>query len=311
VLDPEPRREPATGPRSRAEALSIARLFDHMEPQLDATGPAYRRDAYEEAPTITHRAAPPARLSAGTRGALFAGGALSLMIVFVAGFLSAVLMLGEHNPDGEIAIRTAPLPPVAADAASPPVPAEPQRELVPSANAGRTGQDPAPAPEIAAAEQARDTAIAPPAITPPAPPPEAVPDAAPETPSTAAALPEARVATDSFVYPPGKPAAPARAQAAAADTQAPALQTGIGPPGGNYSLQFGAFRDRANAEALLRELRGVAQAGVAEEAGATGRTLFFVRAGAFRTRAEALQAVEALRRESGHVTFVHANTGTG
>ena len=115
----------------------------------------------------------------------------------------------------------------------------------------------------------------------------------------------ATIATDTIIYPGAKPSQPARSDVASAETSV------LGGPGGNYSLQFGAFRDKSNAAALVRELQSAAKAGIVAEQGATGAPLFYVRAGAFQTRAEALEAVKSLRGSAGIVTFVHANRGTG
>lgn len=299
------------------ERLSITQLFQHMEPQPRS----YRTDAHEDAPKITHTSEDRVRRSPLATTAMLGGAALSVLIVFVAGFLTAVLVFGEPDAGGEVAIRTAPAPvterPVAATETPLPPPSE---GIVPSATAGRAPL-PAPAPEIAAAEEARDAALRagsaetanaggpPMPQTAPTPP---VQETAIAPPAEVAVTPPPVVLNDRIFLPPVKPSEPERA--AATDTAAvdPAPTSGIlAAPSSNYSLQFGAFRDRANAEALVREIAGVAQGGITEEIGATGTALYYVRAGAFQTRAEALEAVRALRRATGIVTFVHANRETG
>ncbi|MDF1750693.1 MAG: SPOR domain-containing protein [Alphaproteobacteria bacterium] len=317
--------DPANGPeRLRPDAspwrkptherLSISKLFEHMDPQPRS----YRTDAYEDAEKITHTAPSGLTLSSGSLSALVAGGIATLFVIFVAGFLSAVLIFGEPNAGGELAILPSPTVVQAgnqsasqADVATPmpvqpsaqeraPIPEQPSgasEGLVTSATASRDMPLPS-APEVTAAETARDSAMQPPKpiITPP-------PETA--TPSASAVGTMATIATDTIIYPGAKPVPPVRTDMAAVD---PGV---IGGPGGNYSLQFGAFRDKANAAALVRELNGTARAGIVAEEGATGAPLFYVRAGAFQTRAEALEAVKALRGSAGIVTFVHANRGTG
>jgi cell division septation protein DedD len=338
VNGPERRRSEASVWRKPShERLSISKLFEHMDPQPRS----YRDDAYEDAQKITHAAPARVPMSSGSLSALVAGGVVALFVIFVAGFLSAVLIFGEPNAGGELAI----LPPqgsqpVAANGdlntqpkqgqgqARAPIPAQPANPssqspspqsptptvTSPTMDIGTSGtrgldglvttatadqdQPLAPAPEVAAAETARDTAMQSqqPVFT------------APQTPADGtldSMGPMATIVTDTIIYPGAKPVQPAREETAAASSRS------LGGPGGNYSLQFGAFRDKSNAAALVRELNNTAKAGIVAEEGATGATLFYVRAGAFQTRAEALEAVKALRTSVGIVTFVHANRGTG
>ena len=319
--------DPANGPdHRRAEAsvwrkpsherLSISKLFEHMDPQPRS----YRDDAYEDAHKITHTAPPRLVISPGTVSALVAGSIATLFIIFVAGFLSAVLIFGEPNAGGELAIlpsqpqqSSQPVPSVPQDGAAigdtaaqsvqetrATIPQQTTRVsegLVTSATANRD-QQLAPSPEIAAAESARDTALQ-------SPQPVFTAPQTPLQPSVSQPGPMATIATDTIIYPGAKPSQPARSDVASAETSV------LGGPGGNYSLQFGAFRDKSNAAALVRELQSAAKAGIVAEQGATGAPLFYVRAGAFQTRAEALEAVKSLRGSAGIVTFVHANRGTG
>lgn len=314
----------------QSERLSITHLFEHMDPKPRS----YRDDAYEDAPKIAHSASRRSATSLATAGALIGGAAMSILIVFVAGFLSAVLIFGEPDEGGELAIRTAPIEQggMPRQAAGPtgseqgmPSAAEraqtaPSRStVVPSATAGRAPL-PAPAPEIAAAEAARQSALnadrgqagtmSPTAITPPVREDSNI--AAPPTGETPTGqIPQTRntgtVVTDTIIFPPAKPVEPPRQTLA----DAPAGDGTLSAPAGNYSLQFGAFRDRGNAEALVREIAPVAKGGIAEETGVSGNTLYYVRAGAFRTRADALEAVRDLRERTGIVTFVHANRSSG
>lgn len=299
----------------RADRLSITQLFEHMEPRARS----YRGDAYEDAPKIAHSAT--ARRSAAsfaTAGALIGGAAMSVLIVFVAGFLSAVLIFGEPDEGGDLAIRTAPATPSLAAQSSPQVqPVAPSRStVVPSATAAREVL-PAPAPEIAAAEAARQSALSSGQLATAVAGGPVEPVATTGANGTSVIAPPASgdlgrsdtsgvVVTDSIIFPPSKPAEPPRQTASIS----PASGV-LSAPSGNYSLQFGAFRDRANAEALVREITPVAQGGIAEEAGVSGNVLYYVRAGSFRTRAEALEAVRDLRERTGIVTFVHANRGSG
>lgn len=319
--------DPAHGPdHRRAEAsvwrkpnherLSISKLFEHMDPQPRS----YREDAYEDAQKITHTAPRQWVMSPATVSALVAGSLATLFVIFVAGFLSAVLIFGEPNAGGELAILPSPsqqpsqpVPSVAQEASGvgqdattsvqgtrAPIPPQTTRVsegLVTSATAN-LNQQVAPAPEIVAAESARDTALQ-------SPSPVFTAPQASSTPSVDALGPMATIATDTIIYPGAKPSQPARSDVASAATSV------LGGPGGNYSLQFGAFRDKSNAAVLVRELAPAAKAGIVAEEGATGEPLFYVRAGAFQTRAEALEAVKSLRGSAGIVTFVHANRGTG
>jgi cell division septation protein DedD len=324
--------------RDRAEAhhdarLAVARLFDHLD--RDTPRP-YREDAYQDAPRIAHSGRVRFALSGGSISALIAGGLVSLFLIFVAGFMSAVVIFGEPDPDGQIAIRTAPQDGGVTETAIPdsaPAPSEtrptiaaPSRDgesVVSTAEAER-GVLPPPSPEIVAVEAVRNqgNAVGPSPETAPTPPvdrtelaaapPSDIPPSGqtieppPPGPADRGGLePTGRVDT-SIIFPPDKPPPPSRVVAAE-----PAAPGRLGPPGGNYSLQFGAFQARENAEALLRELSGAIEAGIVEETGATGATLYHVRAGAFETRAEALRVVRALRDDSGFVTFVHVNRVTG
>lgn len=314
------------------ERLAVARLFDHLD--RDTPRP-YREDAYQDAPRITHSGRVRFALSGGSLSALIAGGVVSLLLIFVAGFMSAVLIFGEPDPDGQIAIRTAPSAPATASEPTPvqapsdavadtgPVPASrpaaSNGTVVSTAEATRDVLPP-PSPEIVAAEAARQNALGPSPETAPTPPvtetdlaatrgadPQVFqPPPQSTAPERAQGLGAEGMVDATIIFPPNKPTPPTRV--AAADPATPAR---LGAPGGNYSLQFGAFQARANAEALVRELSASIDAGIVEEVGATGATLFHVRAGSFDTRAAALRTVRALRDDAGLVTFVHANRGTG
>ena len=284
----------------RADALTVAKLFQHLDPQPRS----YRPDAYDEAPRIRHSAPSGgvfgAAASPGLKGALIAGSVVAVLLVFFTGFLSAVLMFGEPNEGGELAIRT--MPPAQVEPTMPgavPQQVAPETDRASSSGDGfvtpaEAGRDvlPPPDPEIAAAEQARIEALNP------------VPAQAAAAPSVRVAVEPEATALENFFRPTAKPDVPMRTAAAPA--------TGVlGPAAGNYSVQFGAFKDRKNADVLVRELGGVAQATIVEETGASGTSLFFVRAGAFETRLDALEAVKTLRQNAGIVTFVHANRLSG
>ncbi|NMM44344.1 SPOR domain-containing protein [Rhodospirillaceae bacterium KN72] len=304
VADPRPRESDAWR-TPRADALTVAKLFQHLDPQPRS----YRPDAYDEAPRIRH-AAPSGGLfgaatSPGLKGALIAGSVVAVLLVFFTGFLSAVLMFGEPNEGGELAIRTMPPAQVEAAQVEPVSPVETPQQVSPEMDRAATSGDsfvtpaeagrdvlPPPDPEIAVAEQARRAAMAP------------APDQTVTAPSVRVAAEPEAAAIENFFRPTAKPEVPVRTASASV--------TGIlGPAAGNYSVQFGAFKDRKNADVLVRELGGVAQASVIEETGASGTSLFFVRAGSFETRLDALEAVKVLRQKSGIVTFVHANRLSG
>lgn len=302
--------EDVRGSGRSGERLSIATLFEHMEPRPKA----YRPDAHRDAPRIAHNAGRAAR--SATTAAMAVGGLLSVLIVFVAGFLSAILIFGEPDPNGDLAIPVGPAqPPAASDIASVPAPS-PAPAPVPAAPAvqGEARQPvPEPAPAVPRSGSAGDALV---------PPASASLEAEPAAPSEEIAAAEAArdkalrqplaapVRTEGF-YPPAKPQAALGSAPGGDSGIAPPASSRLGPPGGSYSLQFGAFRDRQNADVLVRELAGIAQAGVQAQPGATGETLFYVRAGAFETRAEALKAVRSLRQDAGYVTFVHANVAPG
>jgi len=132
---------------------------------------------------------------------------------------------------------------------------------------------------------------------------------APATPAAPAARPR-----DERPAPAG-PVAAAPAAAPAPAAPAPAL-----PPGGTapaaasartesgWSVQVGAFRTRAQADGIQRQL---SEAGfstfVSGAESDPGQTRFRVRVGTFRSRAEADRAAERLRAERGLPTFVANN----
>lgn len=297
------------------DPIGVAALMAHIRPEA----PHYRADAFEDAPRIAHSAPPPNRLSRGSAFGLMLGGVIGILIIFVAGFLSAVMIFGEPSEGGDVTIRTSPAQQAAGtvDATAQPGVATPGRETIVSpAEAGREVLPP-PSPEVAAAEQARTQALNSSGETGTA--------TTAQTQGQVAALPPAEevapvargvpepVATAQIIYPPAKPVPPAVTAGAQGTAGAGAAGRGeiLAPPGGNYSLQFGAFRNRSNAEALVREVAAAAQAGIVAETGASGNELFYVRAGAFETRLEALDAVQRLRDQAGVVTFVHVNRISG
>lgn len=102
--------------------------------------------------------------------------------------------------------------------------------------------------------------------------------------STPRPSPSARVAA----------AAPSPAAAAPAPRTPPAAAGPAAPAAGAFSLQVGAFKDRATAESMVTRLKGK---GFSAYLVTPQEGLFNVRVGTFPTRAEAEKAQEQLRAQ--------------
>lgn len=326
-----------------AEQLGIARLFG-----IRAAGSRDHEDAYEpeedaQSLRVVHKAGSHRETSAIQAGVLFLGGLTASTLLFSAGFLAAVLVFGEPGQGDSIAIRTGGQGDVApiGDAGSaiairPPAPdisnVEARSEAAFGAPTAEQSAETSPSDAtqsvVAAVSPAMSSVTS--SGTASATSAEIQSNDGAIGPSVAASqpagsgfttlsndVPAVPVPTLSPVFfPEGKPQLPVRDTSAATQAssidQVPAPQRiSLGPPGGEYSLQFGAFRDRANAEGLLRELAPSIQAQVIATVGAGGIPLYYVRGGSFQSRIEAVTAVRDLRRILGVVTFVYANQVSG
>lgn len=260
---------------------------------------AYDRTAYEEAPRIRHggdalRVALSPRAAYGVIG----GAATAALLLFVAGFLAAFWLVA---PDGGVARGPAPAQPMAQQAVEPAAPAAaaaPGPGLIARATAGDAPETPAPpAPEIEAAAratQAQPQPIAAPqqlaALPEPSAPDEAEAPRARLKPADAPP-PAPRAQSATFTAPSADAAPAARAEPISAVT-------------GAYALQFGAFRERANAEELLGRIPTSLGARLIEGRDSAGAPLFYVRAGGFESVAEARRRSAELEASAGLKSFV-------
>jgi len=107
-----------------------------------------------------------------------------------------------------------------------------------------------------------------------------------------------------------EPTPPASATKPVTDTPEPAATVATTPlpgttpavpaavRGGRFVAQFGSYAERANADALIRDLAKAGIAAVIESlAGSSGRALYRVRSGGFATRAEADSARRSAQRQ--------------
>lgn len=333
-----------TGGR-RADRFAVARLFQGasagsreprpegrqtLSPRLD-----YRADAYRDAARVTHPAPVRFAMRPGLYYTLIGGSGVAALGLFFAGFLAAYLIFS----DTEYPIAQAPLS--AGDAATgvAATGTETSRED-PSARALRRESESSdstltraalavgpetdlrnPSPEIAAVLDARRRSVR--EVDP------ALFDAQPPTSSSESA--PGGVAAIMDPRPRLKPTPPARAAGSQPNTgtadgatertarvqpgNTPTALASVTPQeptrviGGDapYSLQFGAFGRRANAERMLRRLSSVLpEARIEVGTGADGQALHYVRAGGYETRLRADRALKDLRRESGLIGIVHA-----
>ncbi|MCR9221361.1 MAG: SPOR domain-containing protein [Alphaproteobacteria bacterium] len=298
-------------------------------------GRPYSRTAYEAAPRIRQGGAPlRVALSPAAAYGVFGGATAAAFLLFLAGFLAAFWLVA---PDGAPVAERAPAPAVAAPEAG-----AAAGGLIPRATAGDAPETRAPpAPEIAAAERAMaprvetpqlaalPTAVAPATEAPAAPMTEAPAAPATEAPAartapvTVPSAPRARLkpvlgdaagggvarepmpVEDMSASPPEPPAA-ASSGFTAPGTSSEASDVGAGAA---YELQFGAFRERANADALLAGAPESLGARLVESRDAAGRPLYFIRAGGFETAAEARAASARIEREAGLKSFVRRDAG--
>ncbi|MEQ8603574.1 MAG: SPOR domain-containing protein [Marivibrio sp.] len=275
--------------------------------------PRFERAAYEEAPRIRHggealRVALSPRAAYGVIG----GAAAAALLLFVAGFLAAFWLIA---PDGGVARAPATQAPTDAGVAAvePAAPAAPSARipaLIARATAGDAPETPAPpAPEILAAAErgaafdqqsagARSQVAALPRTSETVAPEPAQSD----LPASATGAPRALLKR----LPPAvrAPSAPPEQEggftASPSARPAPA-ETAQSEPSGGYALQFGAFRERANAEELLARIPDALDARIVDGRDSAGRALFYVRAGGFdsvgaaRDRAAELETAQGLK----------------
>jgi cell division septation protein DedD len=222
----------------------------------------------------------------------FLAGAIVLVLSFLAG-----VMVGRGVESGELQAATPdrearivaeqtprPEPPPADELTYAPTleAAEPEHALTRPRPAGARAKPPATAPPVTAARPAPVT-TAPPRTTPPAPATTARPAPAPTTrpapPTTAAARPAA---------PPPKPPPATH----------PAAYDGVPWVPGNFTIQVGAFRERAASDTVAKGLKDRGYpAYVLPPTGPDG--LFYVRVGSFTARADAERFQARLRDEEG------------
>ena len=264
---------------------------------------AYDRTAYEEAPRIRH-GGDAVRVALSPRAAygVIGGAATAALLLFVAGFLAAFWLVA---PDGGVARGPEPSQPVVQQAVEPAKPAAPGPALIGRATAGDAPETPAPpAPEIEAAAHATQSQ------------PRAQPQSQPQlmtAPQQLAALPQAaaparpneddepRARLKPADAPPPAPAAQSSTFTAPSDNPAPAASAAAS---GAYALQFGAFRERANAEELLSRIPTSLGARLIEGRDSAGGPLFYVRAGGFESVAEARRRSAELEAAEGLKSFV-------
>jgi cell division septation protein DedD len=132
----------------------------------------------------------------------------------------------------------------------------------------------------------------------PAASPAAAPSTAAPPPVTVAKAPPTTLAAKPASVPSPKPVASAR--------PSPPAHTAAAPAEGSFSIQVGAFKDKAAADAVVARLKGRGFAAYsASPAAADG--LFNVRVGSFPARAEAERVQVRLRDEEKFKPFIVKN----
>ncbi len=295
---------------------------------------AYRPDAYRDAPHVTHGTEVRFAMRPSLYYGLIGGSGFVALTLFFAGFLAAYLLFNDQgypvaqsstagsniigsnitgsNTTGRgqtVAPARPALQPVQSAPSSQSGIARPAQAIVPE-NSVRI-----PAPEIAAALEAQQRTVreVDPAVFEPTEDPGVFPDLAPRArlkPAPPVALTDAaetetnripRVTLDAVAP---DPVDLTQSEPTVAPTPvATRVIRGDVP----YSLQFGAFGRRSNAERMVRRLSGVlSDARIEEGTGADGQALHYVRAGAFNDRIVAERALAKLRRDAGLIGIVYS-----
>jgi cell division septation protein DedD len=149
----------------------------------------------------------------------------------------------------------------------------------PATVADAAGKAPAPA------------AVAPPPVTRAKPAPEPV-----TTPAPAKAVPSPRPTPS----PKASPASPRSPEPKTADVKAAKPTAG----GGNFTIQVGAFRDKASAESVATRLKGKGFAAFVISPEGDGGGLFNVRVGSYTARSDAERVQVKLRDEEKFTPFI-------
>ena len=223
----------------------------------------------------------------------FMAGATGLILSFLAGVMVG---RGVDASAGDVqAARTSPVQEERVVAEEPPKPAPPAAEELTYAQRleGDKQDDalekarpaPASAPKSVSAKPAARPGVAPPALHPGGP--------AAGTPKPAATTPAPKATT-----PPAVPAASAAKPGPAPKALAPAP--------GTFTIQVGAFKDKASADSVVSRLKGKGFAAYVMSPGAA-EGLFNVRVGAFANRVDAEHVQGRLRDEEKFKPFIVKN----
>ena len=160
-----------------------------------------------------------------------------------------------------------------------------------------------PSPELTYAQRLEADRVDTSLERPAAPKPVEKRSAAPATPAptrVAAATPPPTTVRPA----PKRPAAPAATAATPKPTPKPAPATGTAGPGQSFSIQVGAFKDKATADSIVARLKtkGFAAYVVSPESNDPG--LYVVRVGHYAARADAERAEARLRDQEKFSPFI-------
>lgn len=295
--------------------------------------PRFDSTAYEGAPRIRHGGDRLRfTLTPGAAYGLVGGAATAALLLFVAGFMAAFWLFAPESPfararapevaaTGATSDAAAARPngtdaPVAtsensyligeaeADGA-PDIPAPPSPEIA-AVEAMRAANDDPAGPQMAALPEAGEPKNAAPAASDGAEQGAGTSAPAEATSSATTPPPSARLKpdtgagdSDSVITPPPPPErAPAREAAAA-------MPSDTGP----YRLQFGAFREKANAEALRARIPDHLGARIVTAPDSQGRPLHYVRSMGFATPDAAREAGRTVEQQAGLESFIHRAPG--
>jgi len=136
--------------------------------------------------------------------------------------------------------------------------------------------------------------------------PAAAGPAAGPAPNAGAPKPSANAATQA---PTPKPAAPAASEPKPAPSAAPAAGSAAAAPsdGKGFTVQVGAFKDKATADSVVTRLKGKGFAAYVMSPGATEGGLFVVRVGSYPQRAEAERVEVKLRDQEKFRPYIVKN----
>jgi len=226
----------------------------------------------------------------------FMAGATGLILSFLAGVMVG---RGVDATAGEVqAARALPVQEEKVVAEEPPKPATPAEDLTYAQRLEADKQDDTlEKVKPATGSAAKSPAAARPAPARPAPgvapPPLHPATAAPSAPKPAATTPAPKQASPSAT----SPLAPAR--------PGPAPKA-VAPTAGTFTIQVGAFKDKASADSVVSRLKGKGFAAYVVSPGAA-EGLFNVRVGSFTGRADAEHVQGRLRDEEKFKPFIVKN----